>query len=154
MIKVSQEGERAGAGLMSRVTVLIDWGSREVAPVCSTNPSWFPHIAFFNYTKCLALVTGNLGMHRPSLGICRSTPYIMHSTLCMKIRNTSQSCHHFEMLSSRSQTFSLPEFVSGGDYTVAWLDMKCQPVICSCCRAISKMCPGYSLSEKREMLQR
>lgn len=39
MIKVSQEGEQAGAGLMSRVTVLIDQCSREVAPFCSTNPS-------------------------------------------------------------------------------------------------------------------
>lgn len=32
-------GEQAGAGLMSRVTALIDGGTGEVAPVCRTDPS-------------------------------------------------------------------------------------------------------------------
>lgn len=149
MIKGSQEGERAGAGLMSRVTVLIDWGSREVPPVCSTDPSWFLHIAFFNYTKCSARVTGNLGTDR-RWGH-RSVPYIMRSTLCMKIWNTSQLGHHSENVLKSLSNFSAPPLnLLVAVTAVAWLDMKCSSVICSCCCTISLRCVQALRSARRE----
>lgn len=89
MIAVSQEGEQAGACLMSRVTVLIDCGSRGVAPVCSNDPSWFLHIAFFNYIKCSALVTANVGKHRLSLRIQERSIHYAHYIMHGKQRNTS-----------------------------------------------------------------
>lgn len=47
----------------------------------------------------------------------------MHSTLCMKIGNTSQFCHHFEINSGTHWNFFSPlyEFVSSCDYSCDWI---------------------------------
>lgn len=114
MIAVSQEGEQAGACLMSRVTVLIDCGSRGVAPVCSNDPSWFLHIAFFNYIKCSALVTANLGTHRLSLRIQERSIHYAHYIMHGKQRNTS-------LLWYQSRWLQQPTIFS-------WKKKKCSPL--------------------------
>lgn len=159
MIKIGQEGEQAGAGLMSGVTVLIDRGTGEVASVRGTDPSWFPHIAVFNYAKCFDASQPGKPVRGRRLGNGKG-PYIMRGTLCaenktyksvvLTVWNAIKSIHPLFLFPP------LPEFISGMVTTAADWTWRADPwcVAAAAAAALSPRCAQAPppLCTKREML--